>query len=68
MMQVFMAEIEQNRDTDFIHACLNNFLQNHHELIVEDEKLSACLSDLKETVNRHFKEVENVLNSSVCMT
>lgn len=26
MLQVFMAEIESNRDSDFVQACLNNFL------------------------------------------
>jgi len=45
MLSKFKIAIKKNQDTDFVQACLNNFLKLHQDTIVEDEELSSLLED-----------------------
>ena len=43
MLEVFEQALMRHTDSDFVHACLNNFLKTHYEIIVEDSILSEFL-------------------------
>jgi len=68
MLNVLHGAVKSNKDCDFVQALLNNFLQNHHDLIVNDEKLSELLSNVKAYTGRQFEEVEGLISGNVCMT
>lgn len=60
--------ISANHDTDFTQAMLNNFLQNHNDIIIQDLELSSNLSKIKEELKSKFEQMESLLNSNVCMS
>mmetsp|Transcript_6390 Transcript_6390/g.10358 ORF Transcript_6390/g.10358 Transcript_6390/m.10358 type:complete len:182 (-) Transcript_6390:58-603(-) len=43
MLLIFVTAVGLNRDTDFVQACLNNFLKVHSEALTEDADLSEIL-------------------------
>ena len=43
MLKVFESAVKTSSDFDFVQAMLNNFLKNHQEIIVNEEKLSEIL-------------------------
>ena len=68
MLLRFTRAIKQNHDTDFVQACLNNFLKVHHDTIVDDEDLSSLLeSQILPSVEHTFTRVEDLLNHNICM-
>ena len=47
---------------------LNNFLSNHYDIIVQDDELSALLSNIKNIIKTKFTHVESLVASNLCMT
>jgi 3-dehydroquinate dehydratase len=68
MLQIFDEVVKANREADFVHALLNNFLQSHHDIIIEDQDLSHQLSAMREALEIQFSQVENLVSSNLCMT
>jgi hypothetical protein len=46
MMEIFMTVIENEKEFDFTMALLNNFLNNHNDLIILEECLTKQMSAL----------------------
>lgn len=67
MLDVFSAAVRSNTDSDFVQAILNNFLQNHYDLIVQDDDLSAQLSEVRCLINNKFERLENLIGGNLCM-
>lgn len=67
MLGVFSAAVRSNTDSDFVQAILNNFLQNHYDLIVQDDDLSAQLSEVRSLINNKFERLENLIGGNLCM-
>ena len=68
MLQTFFEAIDSNSETDFVQALLNNFLQNHNDLIIADDELSNLLSDIKNKLQIKFKRLEHLIGANLCMT
>ena len=68
MLNILLQAIESNQDSDFVQAMLNNFLSNHYDIIVQDDELSALLSNIKDIIKSKFTHVESLVASNLCMT
>lgn len=68
MLNVFHSLVESNQDTDFTQAMLNNFLQNHNEIIIQEVDLSSTVSKIKDLLKHKFDQMESLINSNVCMS
>jgi hypothetical protein len=68
MLNILHQAIQANQDSDFVQAMLNNFLQNHYDIIVQDDELSALLSEIRSVIKSKFTHVESLVASNLCMT
>ena len=68
MLNVFLSLVESNQDTDFTQAMLNNYLQNHNDIIVQDLELTSIVSKIKDVLKHKFEQMESLINSNVCMS
>lgn len=67
MLEVFEHCIGRNMESDFVQAMLNNFLSNHHEIIVEETVLSSKVEQINRVTQRKFEDMEQMLSSNICM-
>ena len=68
MLQVFIQTVKQATDFDFVMALINNFLMNQNDIIVNEPKLVKSMADLNTITKQKFAKVEELIQSTVCMT
>jgi len=68
MLKTLVSLVDENKEVDFVQALLNNFLSHYHETIVAEVELVQMVRRLKDKLEGQFKQAEDLLNGSLCMT